>query len=158
MATEETLAKVNRFLAEAGWHPGRDEANRVFELAEFVVSDLADHGCEVSLFPAAESFLRSYGFLDVEFPYDEGRTEHFNTCARFCEDEAEEIAELSEELQQPLFPVGWDKIEGGLAVIDPSGRMFYIHHTGFYYMGVGIQEAIATLYAGGLQPAEEYFV
>ncbi|WP_414504408.1 SUKH-3 domain-containing protein [Streptomyces sp. NEAU-L66] len=158
MPSDATLEEVDLFLAEAGWYPGRDEADRVAELTQFVISDLAAHDCEVSLFPAAEAFLRSYGFLDVKFPYSPGSTEHFNTCARFCDDESEEISELSEDLQQPVFPVGWDKIEGGLAVIDPSDRMFYIHHTGFYYMGVGIREAISTLYVGGLHPAEEYFV
>ncbi|MGX1974091.1 SUKH-3 domain-containing protein [Streptomyces kronopolitis] len=158
MPREETLKEVDKFLAQAGWHPERDKADRVAELTQFVIADLATHDCEVSLFPAAEAFLRSYGFLDVKFPYDPGRTEHFNTCARFCSNEAEEITELSEDLQQPVFPVGWDKIEGGLAVIDPLGRMFCIHHTGFYYMGVGIREAIACLYVGGLQPAEDYFV
>ncbi|MGW7490872.1 SUKH-3 domain-containing protein [Streptomyces sp. NPDC054786] len=158
MPSDTTLEEIDHFLAEAGWDPGRDEADRVAELTQFVVSDLAAHDCAVSLFPAAETFLRSYGFLDVKFPYDPGRTEHFNTCARFCADEAEEITELSEDLQQSIFPVGWDKIEGGLAVIDPSDRMFYIHHTGFYYMGVGIREAIAALYVGGLQPVEDYLV
>ncbi|MCZ1008952.1 SUKH-3 domain-containing protein [Streptomyces lydicus] len=151
MPSDAVLNQVDHFLAEAGWYPGRDEADRVAALTQFVISDLAAHGCAVSLFPAAESFLRSYGFLDVTFPYSPGRTEHFNTCARYCAGEAEEITELSEELQRPVFPVGWDKIEGGLAVIDPAERMFCIHHTGFSYMGVGIREAIAALYVGGLQ-------
>ncbi|MEJ8649145.1 SUKH-3 domain-containing protein [Streptomyces sp. MS1.AVA.3] len=104
MPSAAILEEVDHFLAEAGWYPGRDEAHRAAELAQFVISGLAAHDCDVSLFPAAESFLRSYGFIDVKFPYTRTRTEHFDTCARFCDDQAEEISELSEDLKQSLFP------------------------------------------------------
>ncbi|GCD45761.1 SUKH-3 domain-containing protein [Streptomyces paromomycinus] len=158
MLTEAERREADELLASAGWYPGRDVSDRVPELVRFVVADLAAQECPVALSPAAEEFLKSYGFLDVEFPYDEGRTEHFNTCAKFCDDRAEEIRELSEGLQVPVFPVGWDSIEGGLAVIDPSGRFFYLHHTGFYYLGAELREAVIRLMNGRTEPAEEYYV
>ncbi|WP_030070804.1 SUKH-3 domain-containing protein [Streptomyces natalensis] len=152
-----TRKEIDQLLTDAGWHPGRDVGDRVSELAEFVVADLAAHGCQVSLFSEAEAFLRSYGFLDVSFPYDEERTDHFNTCARFCNDRAGDISELADELQRPVFPVGWDKVEAGLVVMDPAQRMFYIHHSGIYFAGVGIHEVITSLSTGKLQDAEDYY-
>ncbi|MGW7573587.1 SUKH-3 domain-containing protein [Streptomyces sp. NPDC054765] len=156
MSSGPTHEEIDQLLTAAGWHPDRDMSDRVPELTEFVIDDLASHDCQVELFPEAEAFLRSYGFLTVEFPYSAERTDHFNTCAKFCSDKAEEISELMDELQQPIFPVGWDKVENGLVVMTPAGRMFYLHHSGTYYAGTGIHEVISSLYTGRLQPIEDY--
>ncbi|MFH8633381.1 SUKH-3 domain-containing protein [Streptomyces lydicus] len=158
MSTGPAREEIDQLLAAAGWHPARDMSEKVPELTEFVISDLATHDCQLELFPEAEAFLRSYGFLTVEFPYDAERTDTFNTCARFCSDKAEEISELMDDLQQSVFPIGWDKMENGLAVMTPDERMFYIHHSGTYYAGTGIHEVISSLYTGHLQPIEDYHV
>jgi hypothetical protein len=158
MSTCPTREEIERLLANAGWHPDRDVSDRVPELTDFVIADLAAHDCQISLFPEAAAFLCSYGFLDVQFPYSAARMDHFNTCAKFCSDRAEEISELMDDLQQPVFPIGWDKIENGLVVMDPTERMFYIHHSGAYYAGTGIHEVISSLYTGNLQPVEDYLV
>ncbi|WP_336049323.1 SUKH-3 domain-containing protein [Streptomyces sp. CA2R101] len=156
MPIAPTRAEIDQLFADAGWHPARDESERVRELAEFVIADLAAHGCQVTLFPEAEAFLRSYGFLDVPFFPGAGRTDHFHTCARFCGDMAEQISDTMDDTQHPVFPIGWERIENGLVAMDPDKRMFYLHHTGIYYAGTGMHEAFSNLYTVRLQPIEEY--
>ncbi|GAB7028810.1 SUKH-3 domain-containing protein [Streptomyces sp. NPDC021749] len=154
MSAGPSFEEIDQLLVAAGWHPARDMSDRVPELTAFVISDLAAHDCRLELFPEANAFLRSYGFLTVEFPYDADRMDRFITCARFCSDKAEEISELMDDLQQSVFPVGWDKVENGLVVMAPDERMFYLHHSGTYYAGMGIHEVISSLRTGRLQQVE----
>ncbi|MFF8789895.1 SUKH-3 domain-containing protein [Streptomyces sp. NPDC015125] len=156
MAIAPTRAEVDQLFTDAGWHPARDVSERVRELAEFVIADLAAHDCQVGLFPEAEAFLRSYGFLDVPFPHATERTDRFNTCAKFCSNRSEHISELMDDTQQSVFLIGWERMENGLVVMDPHERMFYLHHSGTYYAGSGIHEAFSSLYTVHLQPIDDY--
>jgi hypothetical protein len=158
MATRPSPQEVEELLQEAGWHPGRDIADEARELMSFVIDDLAAHDCHLSSFPEAERFLRSFGNLDIAYPYTEDRTEHFTTNSRFCSDVAEEIADLQESIKRPVFPVGTEKIEGGLALIDSEECFFYIHHSGTYYLGKGVHEALANLTVSEFRDAEEFYV
>ncbi|MGX1756927.1 SUKH-3 domain-containing protein [Streptomyces lydicus] len=156
MAIAPTPEEIDELFTNAGWQPDRDVSERVGELTEFVIADLAAHGCQVRLFPEAEAFLRSYGFLDVPFFPAAGHTDRFNTCAKFCSNMAEQISETMDDTQQPVFPVGWERIENGLVVMDPNNRMYYLHHTGTYFAGTGMHEAFSNLRTVQLQPIEEY--
>jgi hypothetical protein len=158
MAARPSPQEVEELLGEAGCHPGRDIADDAQELMSFVIDDLAAHDCHLSSFPKAEQFLRSYGNLDVTYPYTADRTEHFTTNSRFCSDVAEEIADLQESIKRPVFPVGTEKIEGGLALIDSKERFFYIHHSGTYYVGKGVHEALANLTVSNFREADEFYV
>ncbi|MFE3884676.1 SUKH-3 domain-containing protein [Streptomyces lydicus] len=156
MSIGPTRTEIDQLFTNAGWHPDRDVAERVWELSEFVIADLAARDCQIRLFPEAEAFLRSYGFLDVPIPYTTECTDYFNTCAKFCGRRSEEISEIMADTQQPVFPIGWDRMENGLVVMDPTERMFYIHHSGIYYAGTGIYEMFSSLYTGHLQSIEDY--
>ncbi|WP_371127328.1 SUKH-3 domain-containing protein [Streptomyces sp. KS_16] len=82
------------------------------------------HGCQARLFPEAEDVLRSYGPLDVPFFPAAGHTDRFNACARFCSDTAEQISDTMDDTRQPVFPIGWERIQNGLVAMDPDNRMY----------------------------------
>ncbi|MET9431635.1 SUKH-3 domain-containing protein [Streptomyces sp. NPDC003036] len=56
------------------------------------------------------------------------------------------------------FPVGYEEFDGGLVLIDETGRFFLMHHTGPYFLGMNAYEAIACLVRGGQADAEGYSV
>lgn len=72
--------------------------------------------------------------------------------------DAEEIAELAGDLGVRLFPVGYDTYDGSTLLMDASGRFFFSHHTGPYYLGRGKCEALMRLMGGEMDDAEDYFV
>ncbi|MBO3675368.1 SUKH-3 domain-containing protein [Streptomyces sp. NEAU-YJ-81] len=160
MPRQLTHEEIDARLRTAGWHPGRDAGEEaVAALMASAVGQLQSHEYEADPFPAAFSFLQEFAFLDLEFSGDPP-TEHLVFEVRFIDAaRAEEISELSADLQQPLFPVAFEENDRGMAVMDPLGRFFYIHWSGFYYLGKGRYDVLNNLLTGDNQgDAAEFYV
>lgn len=108
---------------------------------------------------SAIRFIHSYGDLELELP---GTSPTRNLIVKPTvgyEGDAEDIVELAGHLVTQLFPVAYETIEGGIWLIDPSSRFFYLHHTGGYFLGADQQEAFMSAYTGRLLPdAEDFYV
>ncbi|WAP55945.1 SUKH-3 domain-containing protein [Streptomyces sp. S465] len=153
-----THEEIEERLRAAGWHPGRDVGEDVGELMESAAAELRSHGYSVSPFPAVTDFLREFAFLDLESPGAPPQ-EHCVFEVRFVDAiRAEQIAELSELLEQPLFPVAFERMERGTAVMDPLGRVFYTHWSGYYYLGEERDDVLNSLLTGDQSDAEEFYV
>ncbi|MBH1934080.1 SUKH-3 domain-containing protein [Streptomyces sp. AV19] len=144
-----TQEHVYARLRIAGWMPGRDMGDEAVAFMDDVAASLASHGYEAELFPIAVDFIREFAFLRVRFTSDpsDNREVWFEVCD-YDEADAEAVAELSEWLEQPLFPVAYGS-EGQIALIDARGRFFLTHWSGDYYLGKSYYEAFAYLLTNG---------
>ncbi|WKX72914.1 SUKH-3 domain-containing protein [Streptomyces sp. XD-27] len=159
MPRQLTHQEIEARLRTAGWQPGRDVGEgAVAALTASAAAELGSHGYAVSPFSTVISFLREFAFLDLESP-GEPPNEHCIFEVRFVDAvRTREISELSGDLQQPLFPVAFERLERGMAVMDPLGRCFYTHWSGFYYLGSERYEVLNSLLTGDQSDADEFYV
>jgi hypothetical protein len=151
-----TADQVQAALTGAGWFRGRDIGERLPGLLRVVTERFADEGHPVEPFRAAEAFVREFGGLRLVVPGHPpdavGFTPHW-----IYEESGEDVAELAGDLGRRLFPVGYEEFDGGMILIDETGRFFLMHHTGPYFLGVDTQEAVSCLLRGPRREAGTYF-
>ncbi|MER6191866.1 SUKH-3 domain-containing protein [Streptomyces cyaneofuscatus] len=152
-----TPAEVDAWLTEAGWYPGRDVGNDAIGAIAAVVERYRAYGVEIDPSAAALAFIREHAFLRAVI---DAAPENFAVFAPrlVFKGDAEEIAELAGKLGAKLFPVGYDTYDGSTLLLDHSGRFFFSHHTGAYYLGSEKYGAIMSLMSSEMVDAEEYFV
>ncbi|MER6099665.1 SUKH-3 domain-containing protein [Streptomyces sp. NPDC001728] len=153
MTTEE----VETVLAEAGWSRGRDIGAQLPGLLGLVIDRFAEEGHPVEAFPAAQDFVREFGGLSLVIPGTPpdavGCTPHW-----IYEESGEDVAELAGNVGRKLFPVGFETSDGAMVLIDETGRLFPMHHTGPYFLGANPYEAISALLRGPQREARDYLV
>ncbi|CAM5256981.1 SUKH-3 domain-containing protein [Streptomyces narbonensis] len=151
-----TAREVEAVLAGAGWAPGRDIGDRLPALLRFVTDRFAAEGHPVEPFPAARDFVREFGGLRLAIPgtppASVGLTPHW-----IYEESAEDVAELAGNLRQRLFPVGYETFDGAMVLVDETGRFFLLHHTGPYFLGESVHEAVSCLLRGPQGEARDHF-
>ncbi|MEV7418071.1 SUKH-3 domain-containing protein [Streptomyces sp. NPDC089919] len=145
---------VDAALRAAGWGPGRWDIKQ----AEFWADTLRDHtspaGHRHTVFPAAVEAWAEFGGLTVGTPAP-GRQ---IAPARLTLDPlsglhlARTFADLGRALGTSVAPLGQEGEGGAQLAVDREGRVYSIDHTGDWYLGGGIDEALTTLLTG-LQPA-----
>ncbi|MER6996958.1 SUKH-3 domain-containing protein [Streptomyces sp. NPDC000410] len=153
--------ELDAWLQANGWHPGREndpeneaEAERLIAVR---VRGSADQGFPLEPWGEVRRFVSSY--VGLEFPMPLAPERRFRGDPTFgYEGDAELIAELAQNLGHRLFPVGWETSENGIVLLDDSGRFFYLHHTGPYFLGGDETQALASLMTGDQEDAEGYFV
>ncbi|MEU7167896.1 SUKH-3 domain-containing protein [Streptomyces morookaense] len=159
MTLREHTPEVSNWLAQNGWHPGRDIGVVAENLIRIRVEDAAGQGWRLEVSEAATRFIHSYGELELPYPGSSPEvTLNFDPTAGYHGD-AEAFAELSEGLGRKVFPVGYESYEFGIWVVDEIGRFFYLHHTGGYFLGENEFEALSLALSGKSRPdAEDFFV
>ncbi|MFI0741885.1 SUKH-3 domain-containing protein [Streptomyces sp. NPDC021100] len=156
MAVQLAREEIERRLVDAGWEPGRDKGAEADELVESAVVSMARNGYEVQPFPSAVDFVREFCFLRVPFPgFDPERDYVTFTIRHVDEIFSQSIAELSEWLDRPLFPVAYVNNDRAMALADPSGRFFLTHWSGDYYLGEERYEVLGCLFTGRHYELEE---
>ncbi len=157
MAMLSTPEEVDAWLTEAGWYAGRDVRDESTGAVAAVVGRYRAYGVDIEPSAAALAFIREHAFLRAVIDTAPENFAVFTPHLVFAGD-AEEVAQLAEELSTELFPVGYDTYDGSTLLMDESGRFFFSHHTGAYYLGSEKYEAIMSLMGGGMADAEDYFV
>ncbi|MGW1143750.1 SUKH-3 domain-containing protein [Streptomyces sp. NPDC002454] len=153
-----TPAEIDAWLAEGGWHSGRDIGEQAArEAMEAVIDDYRAEGVDIAPSAAAVAFVREHAFIKVLKQANPDDYADFTPILAF-KGQGEDIDELSRSLGAALFPVGWDTYEGGTILIDEHGRFFYVHWSGNHYLGTGKYEALIGLMTDSFQDAEDYFV
>ncbi|MCP9961239.1 SUKH-3 domain-containing protein [Streptomyces somaliensis] len=160
-ATTAPREELDAWLRAGGWYPGREndpwnqaEAERLIAVR---VRGSADQGFPLRSWGEVHRFVSSY--VGLEFPMPLAPERKFRADPTFgYEGDAELIAELAENLGRRLFPVGWETSENGIVLLDDTGRFFYLHHTGPYFLGGDETQALSSLMTGDQEDAEEYFV
>ncbi|WP_327143741.1 SUKH-3 domain-containing protein [Nocardia sp. NBC_01327] len=151
-------SEIDQWLTDAGWFPTRDIGSTADELIQVRIEDASRQGTQLVAHDAATRFIHSYGELELPL---HGKSPDavlmFDPTVGYDGD-AEDFIELATGLNRQLFPVGAETYEYGIWLIDDTGRFFYLHHTGGYYLGETPHEAFASILSGTvLTDAEAYF-
>jgi SUKH-3 immunity protein len=145
---------VEAALRSVGWDPQtRDEARAsrwALMLAGYATPDGRSH---TIVPPAVEVFARYGG---VEMPAsDEGRQVApggFRLDPGRVQATVATLAALGATLHSKLTPIGDEGGGTGLLAIDGDGRVFVVDHTGDWFLGDTIEDALTALVLG-IQPA-----
>ncbi|WP_263107985.1 SUKH-3 domain-containing protein [Kitasatospora sp. DSM 101779] len=143
-------ADVAAALKQAGWHPGRWEIRQ----AEAWADVLAVHGGPLdtphAVFPAAVEAWAEFGGLAFDLD-GAGRAlarTPFLLDPRCGLHQPRTLADLGRALGTRLAPLGEERYGQALLAIDELGRVFSLDHTGEWYLGATVDQALATLVMG----------
>ncbi|MFI6037615.1 SUKH-3 domain-containing protein [Streptomyces sp. NPDC051315] len=144
---------VDAALRAAGWQPGRWDIKQ----AEIWADTLRDHtspaGHRHAVFPAAVEAWAEFGGLRIT-PTGPGRQIapvaieldplHGLHMART-------LGDLGRALDTDVSPLGGETDSQALLAIDAAGRVYALDHTGDWYLGPDIDQALGAL-VSGIQP------
>lgn len=143
-------APVDAALRAAGWQPGRWDIKQ----AEFWADALREHsspaGHRHSVFPAAVEAWAEFGGLRV-VPAGPGR--QIAPAALDLDPLhglhlARTLGDLGRALGTDVCPLGAESDTQALLAIDAEGRVYALDHTGDWYLGPGIDQALTALVSG----------
>ncbi|MFF3559006.1 SUKH-3 domain-containing protein [Streptomyces sp. NPDC002574] len=158
MPSDISRAEVESWLAQHGWFPGRNVADQIQEHVAFRMRNAEEQGFPLTRVENALRFVNSFGLLTLPYPAAPEIAMVIKPDVGYRGD-AEDFAELAGNIGQAVFPVGYETSEGGIVLVDDSGRFFYLHATGAYFLGDDAFEAFAWRLGGRqLRDAEDYFV
>jgi hypothetical protein len=145
---------VEAALRAVGWDPQtRDEAKArqwALILAGYATPDGQSH----SIVPPAIEVFARYGGVEIPAA-DEGRQvapAGFRLDPGRVQATVATLTALGRVLHTKLTPIGDEGNGTGLLAIDGDGRVFLIDHTGEWFIGDTIEDALTTLILG-IQPA-----
>lgn len=145
---------VDAALRAAGWQPGRWDIKQ----AEIWADALRDHtspaGHRHTVFPAAVEAWAEFGGLHIT-PGGPGRqiapaALHLDPLHGLHM--ARTLGDLGRALDTDVSPLGTETSTDSLLAIDTEGRVYALDHTGDWYLGADIDQALAGLVTG-LEPA-----
>ncbi|MFJ1825412.1 SUKH-3 domain-containing protein [Streptomyces sp. NPDC088178] len=144
---------VDAALRAAGWQPGRWDIRQAEEWADALRSHTSPAGHQHAIFPAAVEAWAEFGGLHITASapgrqiapapvrIDPMRGLHL----------ARTLGDLGRALETEVSPLGEEGDGQAVLAIDNEGRVYSIDHTGDWYLGPDIDQALATL-VGGIQP------
>ncbi|WP_431727992.1 SUKH-3 domain-containing protein [Verrucosispora sp. TAA-831] len=141
---------VAEALAEAGWSPdGRDD-DRGREWGLRIAAQASPGGRQHTMTAAAIAAYAEFGGLRVR-PRREGEQiapSEFHLDPFLVRQSVETLAELAEAIGTPLSPLGEEGDGTGILAIDARSRVFVLDHTGDWFLGADLDEAITGLVLG----------
>jgi len=141
---------VDAALRKAGWLPGRWDIKQ----AEFWADALREHvspaGHRHAVFPAAVEAWAEFGGLHIA-PIGPGRqiapaVFHFDPLHGLHQ--ARTLSDLGRALATDLAPLGAEPDTHTLLAIDTAARIYALDHTGDWYLGHTIDQALGALISG----------
>ncbi|WP_210588272.1 SUKH-3 domain-containing protein [Streptomyces sp. GESEQ-35] len=141
---------IDAALRAAGWQPGRWDIKQ----AEFWADTLREHtspaGHRHAVSPAAVEAWAEFGGLHIT-PGAPGRqiapaTLHLDPLHGLHM--ARTLGDLGRALGTDVSPLGAETDTHSLIAIDTEGRIYVLDHTGDWYLGPDIDQALAGLVSG----------
>ncbi|MEG3627174.1 SUKH-3 domain-containing protein [Streptomyces poriticola] len=141
---------VDATLRAAGWQPGRWDIKQAEIWADTLREHTSPAGHRHTVFPAAVEAWAEFGNLHIT-PTGPGRqitptTLHIDPLHGLHL--ARTLADLGRTLDTDVCPLGAEPDTQALLAIDTQGRAYALDHTGDWYLGPGIDHALATLLTG----------
>ncbi len=141
---------VDAALQDAGWRPGRWDMQQAEHWADALRTHTSPAGHRHTVFPAAVEAWAEFGGLDIN-PTGPGRhiaPTPFTLDPLHGLHLARTLGDLGRALETDVAPLGQEA--GGQAVlaIDTEGRVYSLDHTGDWYLGPDIDQALNTLVLG----------
>ncbi|MFJ1836257.1 SUKH-3 domain-containing protein [Streptomyces sp. NPDC094461] len=144
---------VDAALRAAGWQPGRWDIRQAEEWADALRSHTSPAGHQHAVFPAAVEAWAEFGGLRISASAP-GRQiapapVHIDPLSGLHL--ARTLGDLGRALETEVSPLGEEGNGQAVLAIDTEGRVYSIDHTGDWYLGPDIDQALATLISG-IQP------
>ncbi|MER6999255.1 SUKH-3 domain-containing protein [Streptomyces sp. NPDC000410] len=141
---------VDAALRDAGWQPGRWDIKQAEHWADTLRAYVSPGGHRHAVFPAAVEAWAEFGALTVTSP-GPGRqiapsVIRFDPLAGLHL--ARTLGDLGRALETELTPLGEEADAQAVLAIDTEGRVYSLDHTGDWYLGPGVDQALATLITG----------
>ncbi|MER5969315.1 SUKH-3 domain-containing protein [Streptomyces sp. NPDC002055] len=142
---------VDAALREAGWEPGRWNITQAEIWADALRAHTSPVGHRHTVFPAAVEAWAEFGGLRI-VPAGPGR--HIAPTPLVFDPLrglhlARTLADLGRALGTEICPLGEETGGTGAALaIDTEGRVYSLDHTGDWYLGADVDQALATLLTG----------
>ncbi|MGN9793470.1 SUKH-3 domain-containing protein [Streptomyces sp. NPDC054847] len=153
LSTTRFPVAVDAALRDAGWQPGRWDIKQAEHWADTLRAHVSPAGHQHTVFPAAVEAWAEFGGLTVVAP-GPGR-QHAPAPLRFDPLEglhlARTLADLGRALDTEISPLGMEGDQQAVLAMDMEGRVYSIDHTGDWYLGADIDQALTTLVTG-VQP------
>ncbi|MCZ9348640.1 SUKH-3 domain-containing protein [Streptomyces mutabilis] len=141
---------VDAALRDAGWRPGRWDIKQAEIWADTLREHTSPAGHRHTVFPAAVEAWAEFGGLRIT-PTGPGRhiapaTLHLDPLHGLHM--ARTLGDLGRALDTQTCPLGTETDSQTLLAIDTEGRVYALDHTGDWYLGPDIDQALATLVVG----------
>ncbi|WP_299540368.1 SUKH-3 domain-containing protein [uncultured Streptomyces sp.] len=142
---------VDAALRQAGWEPGRWDIRRAEEWADALRAHTSPGGHRHAVFPAAVEAWAEFGGLHITAtaPGRQIAPAAVRVDPLSGLHHARTLGDLGRALETTVSPIG---AEGGgtgaLLAMDAEGRVYSIDHTGDWYLGADIDQALTTLLTG----------
>jgi hypothetical protein len=143
-------AEVASVLARAGWFPGRRQLPQAERWADALAGYTSPEGHRHVLFPAAVEAWAEFGGLAVT---REGAGRHQARTAFVLDPMAglhqpRTLADLGRCLDVPMAPLGEERDGQALLAVDVLGRVHSLDHSGEWFLGQTLEQALTTLVLG----------
>lgn len=141
---------VDAALREAGWQPGRWDIRQAEEWADALRAHTSPAGHRHALFPAAVEAWAEFGALHItaSAPGRQIAPAAIRIDPLHGLHLARTLGDLGRALETEVAPLGAEGDEQAVLAIDTEGRVFSIDHTGDWFLGQDIDEALTTLVTG----------
>jgi hypothetical protein len=153
LSTTRFPVAVDAALRDAGWQPGRWDIRQAEHWADTLRAHVSPAGHRHTVFPAVVEAWAEFGGLTVTAP-GPGR-QHAPAPLRFDPlaglHHARTLADLGRALDTEISPLGMEGDQQAVLAMDAEGRVYSIDHTGDWYIGPDIDQALTTLVTG-VQP------
>ncbi|MXM66698.1 SUKH-3 domain containing protein [Streptomyces sp. HUCO-GS316] len=141
---------VDAALRAAGWQPGRWDIRQAEIWADTLREHTSPAGHRHSVFPAAVEAWAEFGGLRIT-PTGPGRQVaptalHLDPLHGLHL--ARTLGDLGRALDTEVCPLGTETDTEALLAIDTEGRVYALDHSGDWYLGPDIDQALAGLVAG----------
>ena len=141
---------VDAVLRAAGWLPGRWDIKQAEIWADTLREHTSPAGHRHAVFPAAVEAWAEFGGLHLT-PTGPGRQvapAHLHLDPLHGLHRARTLADLGRALDTEVCPLGAETDTHALLAIDTEGRVYALDHTGDWYLGPDIDQALAVLVSG----------
>ncbi|GIJ79991.1 SUKH-3 immunity protein [Micromonospora phaseoli] len=148
--TERFPPLVAETLTAAGWSPDRRDEEKGREWGLRIAAHAAPGGRQHTVTAPAVEAYAEFGGLRVR-PQGDGEQiapSDFQLDPFLVRHSVETLAELAEATGAALSPLGEEGDGTGILAIDEQGRVFALDHTGDWFLGASIDEALTTLVLG----------
>ncbi|MEU1037392.1 SUKH-3 domain-containing protein [Streptomyces sp. NPDC005551] len=144
---------VDAALRDAGWQPGRWDIKQAEYWADTLRGHTSPAGHRHTVFPAAVEAWAEFGGLRIT-PQGPGRRvapANLHLDPLHGLHMARTLGDLGRALNTEVCPLGEETDTGAALAIDTEGRVYALDHTGDWYLGHDLDQALATLLTG-LEP------
>ncbi|MFI5631499.1 SUKH-3 domain-containing protein [Streptomyces sp. NPDC051664] len=144
---------VDAALRSAGWQPGRWDIRQAEEWADALRAHTSPAGHQHAIFPAAVEAWAEFGGLHItaSAPGRQIAPASVRIDPLSGLHLARTLGDLGRALETEVSPLGEEDDGQAVLAIDTEGRVYSIDHTGDWYLGASIDQALAML-VGGIQP------